>query len=194
MKNLPPVRFAILSVAFVIVGVLPTLEFTCPIDGGTGILKAAQGLKVESVDAKLVSEKEVFTFGECGAALKKSKFTYAVDMLLANEGKEPSQGTVSVVFSRIGQQTMVMNAEGEMVYEDFRPPTFPAYVAVPAGTTKNIERVLSFIGNPLLPEDKPYHPTIEAGTDMQDPTCGGTGKLHFIEWLKAIVIGPPSFE
>ncbi|MDO8716227.1 MAG: hypothetical protein Q7J73_05405 [Dehalococcoidales bacterium] len=196
MKNLPPIRFTILSVAFVIVGVLPAFEFACPIDGGTGLLKAAQGLKVESVETRLISEKDVFTFGECGSPMRMSRFTNAVDMLLTNTSTEPSRGTISVIFSRhpIGEQIMVQNAEGEMVYEEFRPPTFPAYVAVPAGTTKNIERVLSFIDNPLLPEDKPYHVTVEAGTDMRDPTCGGTGKLHFIEWLKAIVIGPPSFE
>ena len=196
MKNLPPIRFIILSIVFVIVGVLPAFEFTCPIDGGTGLLKAAQSLKVESVEPRLISEKDVFTFGECGAPVKRSKFTYAVDMLLTNESTEPSRGTVTVVFNRfeIGQQVMEQNAEGEMVYVDYRPPTVPAYVAVPAGTTRNVERVLSFIDEPLTPGEEPHKPGVEAGTDMRDPTCGGTGKLHFIEWLKAIVKGPPSFE
>ena len=196
MKNLPPIRFTILSIAFVIVGVLPAVEFACPIDGGTGLLKSAQGLKVESVETRLISEKVIFTFGECGAPVKRSKFTYAVDMLLTNTSTEPSRGTVTVVFHRYatGRQIMVQNAEGEMVYQDYRPPTVPAYVAVPAGTTKHIERVLSFIDEPLTPGEDPHKPGVEAGTDMQDPTCGGTGILHFIEWLKAIIKGPPSFE
>mgnify|MGYP003392549828 CR=1 FL=1 len=196
MKNLPPIRFIILSIAFVIVGVLPAFEFACPIDGGTGLLKAAQGLKVESVTPKLISEKEIFTFGACGMPIKRSKFTYAVDMLLTNESIETSKGTVTVAFHRFatGQQVMVQNAEGEMVYEDYRPPTVPAYVSVPAGTTKHIERVLSFIDEPLAPGEEPHKPGVEAGVDMRDPTCGGTGKLRFIEWLNAIVKGPPSFE
>lgn len=196
MKNLPPVRFTILSIAFVIVGVLPAFEFACPVDGGTGLLKSAQGLKVESVEPRLISEKDVFTFGECGAPVKRSKFTYAVDMLLTNEGMEPSRGTVTVVFNRfeIGQQVMEQNPEGEMVYVEYRPPTVAAYVAVPAGTTKHIERVLSLIDEPLAIRPEPHRPTVEAGIDLRDPTCGGTGKLHFIEWLNAIVKGPPSFE
>lgn len=196
MKNLPPIRFMILSIAFVIVGVLPAAEFTCPIDGGTGILKAAQGLKVESVEARLISEKAIFTFGECGMPVKKSKFTYAVDMLLTNESIETSRGTVTVVFHRFatGQQVMVQDPEGAMVYQDYQPPTEPAYVTVPAGTTRNVERVLSFIDEPLTPGEEPHKPGVEAGTDMRDPTCGGTGKLRFIEWLKAIGKGPPSFE
>ncbi len=196
MTTWPPVRFTILSIAFVVVGVLPAFEFDCPVDGGTGLLKAAQGLKVESVEPKLISEKEVFTFGECGTPVKRSKFTYAVDMSLTNGGTELSRGTVTVVFNRfaVGQQVMVQNPEGEMVYLEYRPPTVPAYVAVTAGNTKNIERVLSIIDEPLAIRKEPHRPTVEAGTDLRDPTCGGTGKLHFIEWLQAIVKGPPSFE
>lgn len=196
MKNLPPIRFIILSIAFVVVGVLPAAEFTCPIDGGSGLLKAAQGLKVESVALRLISEKDVFTFGECGAPVKRSKFTYAVDMLLTNTSTEPSRGTVTVVFNRFaeGQQVMMQNPEGEMVYVDYMPPTVPAYVSVPAGTTGNIVRVLSIIDEPLAINNDPHRPAVEAGVDLRDPTCGGTGKLHFIEWLNAIVKGPPSFE
>lgn len=196
MKTAPPLRFTILSVVFIIVGVLPLFELDCPIDGGTGVLEAAQGLKVGSVEPKLISEKDVFTFGECATPVKRSKFTYAVDMSLTNEGIEASKGTVTVVFHRFAtdRQVMVQNAEGEMVYEDYRPPTEPAYVSVPAGTTRNVVSVLSFIDEPLTPGEEPHKPGVEAGTDMQDPTCGGTGRLHFIDWLQAMIKGPPSFE
>lgn len=196
MKTWPPLRFILFSIAFAVVGVLPTFELTCPIDGGTGILKAAQGLKVESVEAKPVREKEVFAFGECGVARKRSKFTYAVDMLLTNNSSEPSQGTVSVVFNRhaIGEQIMVQNEEGEMVFEEYRPPSLPAFVAVPAETTRKIERVVTFVDDPFQPGEAPYRVAVEAGEDLRDPTCGGTGKLSFVNWLRAIIAGPPSFE
>jgi len=196
MKTVPPLRFTILAAIFIIVGVLPLFELDCPIDGGTGVLKAAQGLKVGNVEPKLISQKDVYTFGECATPVKRSKFTYAVDMVLTNGDAETSKGTVTVVFHRYGagQQVLVQNAEGEMVYEDYRPPTEPAYVSVPAGTTRNIARVLSFIDEPLKSGGELHRPAVEAGTDMRDPTCGGTGKLHFIDWLEAMIKGPPSFE
>ncbi len=195
MKIWPPIPFVIFSFAFIVFGVLSTFELTCPVDGGTGILKAAHGLKIRSVDSKLISEKEVVAPGlVCASTRKRTIFTYAVNMSITNESNESNQGTVSVIFNRIANETLVQNFEGG-IQQGYQPITFRAYIAVlPAGTTRNIERVFSFIDDPLLPQEPPHEATVMAGQDIPDPTCSGTGKLSFVHWLQAKLKGPASLQ
>ena len=195
MKNWPPIPFFVSFLALVAVGVLTTLELTCPICDGTGTLKAAQGLTVKEVTVKLVGEKPIYTFGECGTPVHRIKFTYSVDLNLTNDSNELAHGTVTVQFSRLppGSKTYMQNAEGEMVEVEYMPPSVPAYVSVPAGSTRNIVRALSFIDDPLLPGEARPQGTVLAGVDMIDPTCGGTGILSFVDWIGA-KLRPPSFE
>ena len=181
-------------------GMLSAFEFPCPRDGGTGILKAAQGLTVSSVELKLIGVKEVFRFGGgCGSTMLMFSYKYAVDMSLTNENTEPVRGTALVTFNRefSNQATFVVDEEGGIVGE--HTPQLYVYVAVPAETTINIERVLSFEDLPSPSQNvssqtaPPHTATVEAGRDVQDPTCGGTGKLPFVQWIQA-KLKEPSFE
>lgn len=182
-------------IACVGVGVLATLDLTCPICEGTGTLLAAQGLTLKGTSITLVSETPVYTFGECGTPVKRSKFTYSVNMSLANGNNGAARGTVKVIFSRHppGFEVFVIDPEGIQVVQEYMPPTVPAYVSVPAGTTRTIATSLTYIDDPLLPGDPAPRPAIEAGVDMTDPTCGGIGILSFVDWIGA-KLKPPSFE
>lgn len=195
MKNWPPVPFLLSAVALVAVGALTPLTLPCPLDDGTGWLTAAPGLTVQNSVVKLVSEKPVFTFGECGTPVHRTKFTYSVSINLTNSSVEPVKGMVKVIFSRYaeGSKRYVQNAEGEMVEEEYAPPTVPAYVSVPAGTTKEVHLTLTYIDDPLAPGDPVPEAKITAGEGMIDPTCGGTGTLSFARWIEA-KLRPPSFE
>lgn len=195
MKKFPPVPFLVSSIALIVAGVLTTLQPTCPICGGSGILKAAQGLVVNDTSIQLLNQVPVYTFGACGLPLKKAKFTYAVDMTLTNNSSAETKGTVKVVFSQHppGFQTYVMDLEGNLQTVDYAPPTVPAYVDVPAGQTKVIHVNLTYIDDPLVAGEAGAQVSITPGEDLTDPTCGGTGKLSFAKWIGA-KLQPPSFK
>ena len=194
MKNLPPVPFFASALALIVIGVLTTLNLTCPVCGGTGYLKAAQGLTLSDSSIRLIKDAPVYTFGECGMPLRMEKFTYAVNMTFINTGNQESKGTVTVEFTRQGVGTQwVQDQEGNLVEQTYRPPTVPAYVDVPAGTTKNIQTELTFIDTPLLPDEAGPEAKVTSGEDLQDPTCGGGGVLTFVQWIGA-KLKPPSFQ
>ena len=150
MKVWPPVSFIIFSVTIILVGALPALKLPCP---GNGIIEAAKDLTVVSVEAKLVSMKDVFTFSECGVPMVASKFTYAVDMLLANEGTATSQGNVLVKFYN-DNAGVVLDELGQPV--SFPTPTRFVFVEIPAKSSKHWQAVLSFEDLPLEPQAEPH--------------------------------------
>lgn len=184
MKNWPPVSFVLFSVTFILVGALTTVELACPIDNGTGVLKAALGLSVESVEAELVSVQDSFTFDECGDPVLLSDYTYAVDMLLTNETAELSQGIVSVkAFNDL--ELVYVDELGEPV--ELASPQFYVGVEIPAGATKNSEDVVSFTDLPVELLTKPHRIVVEPTRDTTDPTCDGEGKLPFARWLQVLI-------
>jgi hypothetical protein len=195
MKKFPPVPFFISSIALIVVAVLTTLYPTCPICGGSGVLKAAQGLVVKDTSIQLLDQVPVFTFGACGVPQQMAKFTYAVNMTLTNNSSSETKGTVKVVFSQHppGFQTFVMDLEGNLQAVDYMPPSVPAYVDVPAGQTKVIHVNLTYTDNPLVAGEAGAQVSITPGEDLTDPTCGGTGKLSFAKWIAA-KLQPPSFH
>ena len=198
MKTRPPFPFMLFSIAFVLVGVLTTLRLPCPLSHGTGILPAAQGLKVESAESKLVSMKDTYKFTACGTPIPTVKYTYLVNMVLTNEGTEPSQGSISVSFNpgfSVGYHVLIGEGEGEdvMVVEGNAPPTLAdAYVNIPAGATRNIGREFTFIdqayGVPPGAHGDPHQVTVEAGREIADPMCGPAGKLPFVKWLEVMAL------
>ncbi len=184
MKGQLPRSFIIFSIAVILVGVLTLFEFPCPVDQGTGIILAAKDLKVESVELKPVSVKIDYTFSECGVPVQISKFTYEVDMLLKNEDTEPSHGIVLVKFFN-DNAGKVYDKLGQPV--EMPTPRLFVDVDIPATTAEHIKKVLSFTGLPLEPETGLHRVTVEMTRDQPDPTCGGTGKLPFVDFLKVIM-------
>lgn len=195
MKNWPPIPFFVSSMALIVVGILSTLNLTCPVCAGSGYLEAAQGLTVKNTSLSLVKETPVYTFGECGTPVVRSKYTYAVNMTVTNNSSVESRGTITVSFSRhaAGSKTFIQDPEGNMVEVEYMPPTVPAFMDVPAGTTKDIKFDLTYIDDPLAPEEATPQASVSAGEDMTDPTCGGTGVLSFVNWIGA-KLKPPSFQ
>lgn len=196
MKNFPPVRFIVPSVALIVVAALTPMKFTCPICDGEGTLTAAQGLVLESSSLNLLKQEHIYTFGECYLPLKMTKYTYAVNMTLSNKSDQAAKGTVKVVFQRQGNTAggnWVQDAEGNMQWVPYMPPTVPAYVDIPSQTTKEVRVTLSFIDKPPAEGEGALENEIKPGEDVQDPTCGGLGTLTFANWLKARVV-PPSFD
>lgn len=199
MKAKPPVPFMLFSIAFVLVGMLTTLELPCPLSHGTGIIVAAQDLRAESVESELIGMKETFRFTACGKSVPSIKYTYAVDMLLTNESTEPSQGSVLISFNPrfgSGQHLVLEGGGGEdpILVEGPAPSSLvPTYVDVPAGGTKNVAWVLSFIDDayaiPSGVQADPHGVTVEEGHDTPDPTCSETGKVPFIKWLEVKTLG-----
>ena len=199
MKAIPPVSFTLFSIAVLLVGMLPTFELPCPIDQGTGMLAAAQGLKIESVELKFISEKGGYAFGDCADHEKQSKFTYEVSMLLTNESGEPSEGTVIVAFNRPSSNQRLggqVDIEGNRETELDSPPWKSAFVAVPAETTKTVKRTVSFFDRPSEDgggaasqlQEGPHQASLEMGRDMECPTSHGTGQLSFTRWLQVMIL------
>lgn len=198
MKVWAPVPFVLLSIVFVLAGVATTVDLTCPLCHGSGILPAARGLKVESVESRLINQTDTFKFSACGNPVKAVKYIYAVDMVLTNESTELSEGSVSIVFNpgfSGGYHVLIGEGEGEdaVVVEGDAPPTpLYSYVVVPAGVTKNIKLQMPFIDQeyhlPPGSQADPHSVIIESGKDIPDATCGATGKLTFVKWLQVKVL------
>lgn len=171
MKNWPPKSFVLFSIAVVFVGLLPAVELPCPISYGTGIIKAARGFKVESVETKQIGVEDDFMFSECGIPTKIPKYIYEVDASLKNETTELIRGSVLVKFQI---SNIPVFFDGTPI--EVAPPRKVVLVEIPAGTTKNITVVAKS-------SDIPYGVTIEETTDIPCPVDRGTGKLPFVEWL-----------
>lgn len=199
MKVQVPGSFVLFSIAFVLVGMVTTIELPCPLSHGTGIIAAAQDLRAESIKSELISMKKTFRFTACGTAVPSIKYTYAVDMLLTNESTEPRQGSVLISFNPrfgMGQHLVLEGGGGEdpILVEGPAPSVLlPTYVDVPAGGTENVERVLSFIDDayniPSGVQADPHGVTVEEGNDIPDPTCSETGKVPFVKWLEVKILG-----
>ncbi|HJM37066.1 MAG: hypothetical protein CL877_02500 [Dehalococcoidales bacterium] len=199
MKAIPPVSFTLFSIAVLLVGMLPTFELPCPIDQGTGMLAAAQGLKIESVELKFVSEKGGYAFGDCADHEKQSKFTYEVSMALTNESVEPIEGTVIVAFNRPSSNQRLggqVDIEGNREVELDSPPWKSVFVSVPAETSRTVKRLVSFFDRPSehgegvvsQPQETLHKGSLEIGKDMPCPTSHGTGQLSFTRWIQVMIL------
>ncbi len=199
MKAIPPVSFTLFSIAVLLVGMLPTFELPCPIDQGTGMLAAAQGLKIESVELKFVSEKGGYAFGDCADHEKQSKFTYEVSMALTNESVEPIEGTVIVAFNRPSSNQRLggqVDIEGNREVELDSPPWKSVFVSVPAETSRTVKRLVSFFDQPSehgegvvsQPQETLHKGSLEIGKDMPCPTSHGTGQLSFTRWIQVMIL------
>jgi hypothetical protein len=213
MKIQAPVPFMLAAAIAVLVGGLTTIELLCPVCDGKGFLEGAPGLKVESVESELLGENQLTSL-DCGDITIRDKYKYEVNISLTNEGTEPSKGTMVVLFFPVfGQERLVLGALGvlevleqetQIIETDLADPhdpkeeipiVVPIYVSVPAGTTKNIKRVLSFeresgsLAGSLVESYR-----VEAAglhEDIPCTQCGGmkeNGKLPLLEWLQQTIL------
>ncbi len=197
----------------VLVGGLTTIELPCPVCDGKGFLEGAPGLKVESVESELLGEN-LLVSADCEDVVNlriRDKYEYEVNISLTNEGTEPSKGSIVVLFYPVfGQQRLVLGALGriEILEQEMQaietdkadphdpieviPIVVPIYVSVPAETTKNIKRVLSFeretesLAGSLVESYRVE--VVELYQSITCPVSGVSGKLPLLEWLRQHVI------
>ncbi len=197
----------------VLVGGLTAIELPCPVCDGKGFLEGAPGLKVESVESELLGEN-LLVSADCEDVVNLSirdQYEYEVNILLTNEGTEPSKGTMVVLFFPVfGQQRLVLGGLGriEILEQEMQaietdkadphdpieviPIVVPIYVSVPAETTKNIKRVLSFeretesLAGSLVESYRVE--VVELYQSITCPVSGVSGKLPLLEWLRQHVI------
>ncbi len=210
MKIQAPVPSMLAAAIAVLVGGLTALELLCPVCDGKGFLEGASDLKVESVESALLGENQLTSL-DCGDITIRDKYKYEVNILLTNEGTEPSKGSIVVLFYPVfGQQRLVLGALGriEILEQEMQaietdkadphdpieviPIVVPIYVSVPAETTKNIKRVLSFeretesLAGSLVESYRVE--VVELYQSITCPVSGVSGKLPLLEWLRQHVI------
>lgn len=164
----------IFFITVLLVGGLTAIELPCPVCGGTGYLPTTQGLRVESVELELISTEVIYNF-LCGPEDDDFRFTYAVNMLLTNEGTEPTQGSVEVVFYEDEGASEIMLI-------------VPTEVTVAPETTKNIVRIISFDRPAFEYDVESFWATVKTGgQDILCSVSGARGKLPFVKWLRVII-------
>jgi hypothetical protein len=208
MKIQVPVPFMLTAAIVVLVGGLTTIELPSPMCDGKGFLEAAPDLKVESVESELLGES-LLVSADCEDVVNLSirdKFEYEVNISLTNEGTEPSKGAIVVLFFPVfGQQRLVLGGLGtiEILEQEMQaietdladphdpieeiPIVVPIIVDVPAGTTKNIKRTLSFVRDTeSLSGSLVESYRVEVSELYGKIVCptGESGKVSFLEWLR----------
>lgn len=189
-------------------------RLTCPIDGGTGVITGAEGLKVVDIDDKLIDYK-IF---DTGCQEIYSDFTYTVNISLVNEASVPRLGALLVKFyhpsavkssvnietairqraeeQEAPEQAVVVTEEvskGGMIATFTKRPvaTKLVFVEISARTAETVEETMNFRGFG-------YEEIVGFGTEGAKhavsiappvetiicPYSRGTGKLPLIEWLK----------
>ena len=202
------------AIGLLLVTVLTSTKLTCPIDGGTGVITGAGGLKVTDIDDKLIDYK-IF---DTGCQEIYSDFTYAVNISLVNEASVPRVGALLVKFyhpsavkgyvdlaaatkklaeeQEAGGQEVIVTEEvskGGMIATFTKRPvaTKLLFVEIPANTAKTIEEIMDFRGFG-------YQEIAGFGTEgvkhavsvappveaIICPYSRGTGKVPLTEWLR----------
>lgn len=213
MKIQVPVPFMLTAAIVVLVGGLAAIELPCPVCDGKGFLEGAPGVKVESVESKLLGGNLLIS-ADCEDVVNLSirdQYEYEVNILLTNEGTELSKGSIVVLFFPVfGQERLILGGLGtiEILEREMQaietdlpdphdpieviPIVVPIYVSVPAGTTKNIKRILSFeretesLSGALVESYRVE--VVELYENIVCPVSGASGRLPFFEWLRQIIL------
>jgi|TARA_B100000315_G_scaffold58871_4_gene53424 hypothetical protein len=187
--------------------------FTCPVDGGTGILTGAELLKVTDIESELI-DYEIF---DMGCAEVYSDFTYTIKLSLLNETAVTRGGILLVKFyhpsavevtteaeavrihavQQEQQEAEVVLAEavgkgGGIITTTKRPvATKLVVVEVPPGTAKTIEETVRFQGFGFEQIIRfgltGVTHTLSVAPPQESIACPisyGTGSVALPEWLR----------
>ncbi len=196
------------------VTLLTSIRLTCPIDGGTGVISGAQGLKVIDIEDQLL----YFKIYDTGCAEIYSDFTYAVNISLVNETSITQVGALLVKFyhpsavkgsvdlatatkamaeeQEIGEQEVKVTEEvskGGVVVTFTKAPvaTKLVFVEMPAKTAQTLEETIQFKGFGYQEiagfgmEGVSHNVSVAPPVEtIICPYSHGTGKVSLTEWLR----------
>ena len=202
------------ATGLLLVTLLTSVRLTCPIDGGTGIIAGAQGLKVIDIEDQLLD----FKIYDTGCAEIYSDFTYAVNISLVNETSITQVGALLVKFyhpsavkgsvdlatatkiraeeQEIGEQEVNVTEEvskGGLVVTFTKAPvaTKLIFVELPANTAKTLEETIQFKGFGYQEiagfgmEGVSHNVSVAPPVEIIIcPYSRGTGKVSLTEWLR----------
>ncbi len=202
------------AIGILLVTVLTSINLTCPVDGGTGAIKGAEGLKVADIEDELVG----FETFDTGCAEIYSDFTYSVNISLVNETAITRFGALEVKFyhpSAVKGAVDITEAikiraeeletpESEIVLTEeigkggvittftARPvATQLVYVEIPANAAKTVEETINFRGFGYKGATGFGIGGITHAVSVAPPVevikcpySHGTGKVNLTEWLR----------
>lgn len=202
------------AVGLLLVTVLTSIKLTCPVDGGTGVITGAGGLKVTDIEYELVDFK---TF-DTGCQEIYSDFTYAVNISLVNETIIAMPGALLVKFyhpsavkgsvdlataikqraeeQEAQEQEVIVTEEvskGGVITTFMAPPvaTQLIFVDIPANTAETIEETIQFRGfgyegiTGIGIGGATHAGTVAPPVNtIICPYSQGTGKVTLTEWLR----------
>ncbi|MDO8716516.1 MAG: hypothetical protein Q7J73_06890 [Dehalococcoidales bacterium] len=202
------------SVGVLALTVITLMRLTCPVDGGTGVIAGAQGLKVIDIEDQLLD----FKIYDTGCAEIYSDFTYAVNISLVNETSITQFGALLVKFyhpsavkgsvdlatatkimaeeQEIGEQEIKVTEEvskGGMVVTFTKPPvaTKLIFVKMPAKTAQTWEETIQFKGFGYQEiagfgmEGVSHNVSVAPPVEtIICPYSHGTGKVSLTEWIR----------
>lgn len=201
------------ATGLLLVTALTSIRLTCPIDGGTGVIKGAEGVKVTAIDSELVDFK---TF-DTGCAEIYSDFTYSVNVSLVNETTISRAGALLVKFyhplavegtdaatarreraeeMEAPEEEIVLTEEvgkGGVIVTFIRRPeaTKLIFVEIPAKTAKTVAETIQFRGFGFeeitgFGVGGITH-TLSVAPPQEGVVCPyshGTGRVPLTEWLR----------
>jgi hypothetical protein len=202
------------GVGVLLVTAVTGLKMTCPIDGGSGRITGAGGLKVTDVEYTL----DKFQTFDTGCAEIYSEFTYTVNVTLENTSSAASAGALLVKFydpdavkgtmdladalaqkafeQEVAENTVFITEEvskGGQIATFLASPVASnfVFVEVPAGTTKNVQEVINFRGFGFSEVSKFGSSGVTHAVSVAPPTeaivcpySHGTGKVSLTEWIR----------
>lgn len=202
------------ATGLLLVTVLTSIRLTCPVDGGTGVITGAEGLKVTDIEDKLLD----FKIYDTGCAEIYSDFTYSVNISLVNEMSITKFGALLVKFyhpsavkgsveletaTRIRaeeqeapEQEIILTEEmskGGVIVTFTKPPvaTKLMFVEIPAKTAKNVAETIQFRGFGYQEiagfgmEGVSHNVSVAPPVEtIVCPYSHGTGKVSLTEWFR----------
>lgn len=202
------------AIGLLLVTVLTSIKLTCPVDGGTGVITGAEGVKVIDIEYQLLD----FKIFDTGCAEIYSDFTYAVNISLLNETTITKLGALLVKFyhpsavkgfvdlatatkeraeeQEIGEQEVIVMEEvskGGMIATFTKPPaaTKFIFVEIPANSAKTVEEIIQFKGFGYQEIAGFGMAGVSHNVSVAPPVetivcpySHGTGKVSLTEWLR----------
>ena len=194
------------TVVLLVTALTSFVSFTCPVDGGTGVIAGLKGVDITDIEGELIN----FETYETPCAEIYSAFTYAVKISLVNKTTTPANGALVVKFydteaksgnlevaltkrAMVGaaelpggemELTLEEVSEGGMVSTFIRPPEAQRlfFVSVSPESVKTVEKTISFGGFGFQAITHTLSAT--AAEQTVCPYSNGTGKVPLTEWLR----------
>ncbi len=202
------------GVGVILLTALTGLNLTCPVDGGTGRIPGAAGLKVTDVEYTL----DKFQTFDTGCAEIYSEFTYTVNITLTNDSSAPATGALELKFydpdavkgtmdlaAAIAQRALEQEvpeseitvteevSKGGQIATFLAPPVQTKFltVEIPPKTTTTIKNVVDFRGFGFSEVSKfgssGVTHTVSVAPPVDAIACPyshGTGKVSLTEWIR----------